>query len=91
MPKGRPKVHDFLRHAIPLVLSANTLALTWLVGRKSTLGWVLGVCGQVLWFVFIFMYGAYGLLPMAVGLTILYAWNLRKWLRERKEDKPEAV
>lgn len=86
-------MYEVLRHAIPFVLSVNTFALTWLVGRRSTTGWVLGVVGQVLWFIFVFMYQAWGLLFMAVGLTILYVWNLRKWLREQRaeETKPDQI
>lgn len=68
--------------AIPWVLSVNTVALTFLVGRKSTLGWVLGVAGQVVWALFITTRAEWGLVPMWVGLTAAYTWNLIKWHRE---------
>jgi uncharacterized membrane protein YoaK (UPF0700 family) len=60
--------------------------LTYLVGNKSNAGWLLGVVGQALWFVFIFTWQVWGLLPLAVGLTILYARNLAKWNREKTEE-----
>lgn len=82
---------DIFRQAIPLVLSANTLTLTWLVGNRSTSGWVLGVLGQALWFVFIFTWQVWGLLPLAVGLSIVYARNLRRWWREdRMKETTDA-
>ncbi|THV25994.1 nicotinamide mononucleotide transporter [Glycomyces paridis] len=77
---------EVLRQAIPLLLSANTLTLTWLVGNRKTSGWVLGCIGQALWFVFIFTWQVWGLLPLAIGLTIVYARNLIRWRRERREE-----
>lgn len=71
---------------IPLALSANTIALMWLVGDRRTLGWVLGVAGQAIWFLFIFVFDAYGLLPLAIVLTIVYARNLVKWRRENATE-----
>lgn len=70
---------------IPLALSANTIALMWLVGDRRILGWGLGVAGQAVWFVFIFVFDAYGLLPLAVVLTAVYSRNLIKWRRDGKE------
>lgn len=70
---------------IPLALSANTIALMWLVGNRRTLGWVLGLAGQAMWFVFIAVFDAYGLLPLAVVLTVVYARNLAKWRKEQQE------
>lgn len=81
-----------LYHGIPLLLSLNTIVLMWLVGNRNTLGWSLGVVGQVLWFVFIFTWEVWGLLPLATVLTVVYGRNLMKWRREtteleQKEDK----
>lgn len=82
---------ELLKQAIPLVLSANTLILTWLVGNRKTAGWVLGCIGQILWFVFIFTWQVWGLLPLAVGLSIVYARNLRRWWREdRMKETTDA-
>lgn len=78
-------MNDILRHGIPLLLSANTIVLMWLVGNRSTLGWLLGVVGQALWFVFIFAWQVWGLLPLATVLTVVYARNLLKWRKEQTE------
>jgi hypothetical protein len=77
---------NILEQVIPWLLSANTLTLTYLVGNKSNTGWLLGVIGQAMWFLFIFTWQVWGLLPLAVGLTILYARNLVKWHREKNEE-----
>lgn len=82
---------DILNQAIPLVLSINTLVLTWMVGNRKTAGWVLGCIGQVLWFVFIFTWQVWGLLPLAIGLTIVYARNLYRWRREQRAENAEFV
>lgn len=73
---------DF-QQAIPWVLSANTLALMWLVGNRRIAGWALGVIGQALWFAFIFTWQVWGLLPLATSLTVVYSRNLILWRRER--------
>lgn len=81
---------EVLRQIIPLLLSANTLVLTWLVGNRRTAGWVLGCLGQALWFVFIITWQVWGLLPLAVGLSIVYTRNLVRWRREeRARPTPE--
>jgi hypothetical protein len=77
---------ETLGQIIPWMLSANTLALTYLVGNKSNAGWLLGVIGQAMWFLFIVTWQVWGLLPLAIGLTILYARNLVKWHREKNEE-----
>jgi len=77
---------SILAQAIPWLLSANTLTLTYLVGNKSNAGWLLGVIGQAMWFLYIFTRQEWGLLPLAIGLTALYARNLVKWHREKNEE-----
>jgi hypothetical protein len=77
---------ETLGQIIPWMLSANTLALTYLVGNKSNAGWLLWVIGQAMWFLFIVTWQVWGLLPLAIGLTILYARNLVKWHREKNEE-----
>lgn len=77
---------EALGQIIPWLLSANTLTLTYLVGNKSNAGWLLGVIGQAMWFLFIITWQVWGLLPLAIGLTILYARNLVKWHREKNEE-----
>jgi hypothetical protein len=75
-----------VRQIIPFILSANTLTVMWLVGNKRTLGWTLALIGQTVWFLFIAVFEAWGLLPLAVGLTIVYARNLWNWHRITQID-----
>ena len=67
---------------LPWVLSANTIVTMFWVGNKDWRGWALGLGAQVLWFYWIYLVAAWGLLPGAIALTFVYARNLRKWLRE---------
>lgn len=71
-----------MRFALSLGTSAGTLAAMWLAGRKSWWAWVVGLANQILWFLAIILFEVWGLLPLAVALTVMYALNLIKWRRE---------
>jgi hypothetical protein len=73
-----------MKQLLPLALSINTITLMWLVGNRKVLGWWLAVIGQGGWWVFIVLFEAWGLIPMAAALTFTYVRNLLKW---RKEDR----
>lgn len=75
-----------MKQLIPLILSVNTLTVMWLVGNKRTLGWTLALIGQAVWFLFIVVFEAWGLLPLAVGLTVVYSRNLWHWWRITQID-----
>lgn len=77
-----------MRQLIPLALSVNTIAVMWLAGDKKRLGWALGLAGQGLWFVFIVVFEAWGLLPLSVALTFVYGRNLYRW---HQQDKAVAA
>ena len=64
---------------VELVVSLLTLVGIYLCGRMKTSGWVVLLWAQAAWWVYVIFYGAYGLVPLNVGLTILYAWNSIKW------------
>ena len=64
--------------ALQWVLSAGTLVVMWLAGDKRTSAWVLGLIVQVLWTAWALMIEAYGLLPVTLGLFLVYGRNL--WL-----------
>lgn len=64
---------------LPWLLSALTLYTTYLQGEKNIFAWVLGLVGQLGWFVLTFVSGLYGLLPLNIGLTVLYFINYNKW------------
>lgn len=71
-----------MRQGIALATSVFTLFGMWLAGNKDWRGWAVGLANQVLWFIFIFAFEAWGLLPLSVALTITYTRNLLRWRRE---------
>lgn len=70
---------EFLIKFLPWVLSANTLYVMFLAGNKRKYAWLLGLAGQLLWLVWIVLVQAWGLLPMNIGLWIVYYRNHLKW------------
>jgi len=71
-----------VKAVFPWLLSAGTLGNMWLVGNKNKLGWVVGLANQALWITFIVLFSAWGLLPLALALIVLYTRNLVRWRRE---------
>jgi hydrogenase-4 membrane subunit HyfE len=71
-----------LKQLISLATSSMTLTTMWLLGKKDHRGWIVGLCSQAVWLLFIFMFAAWGLLPLSVCLTFMYIYNLRKWRRD---------
>jgi len=72
---------EFIRLYLPWLLSAITIYMTVLAGNKSRHAWLIGLGNQALWLIWIFVAGAYGLLPMNAALWLLYARNHLKWNR----------
>jgi hypothetical protein len=64
---------------LPWLLSAITLYSMVLIGRLDPAGWVLGLIGQGLWFVWAGVTRTWGFLPLTVALTVVYAQNLWLW------------
>jgi hypothetical protein len=75
---------DYLKDYLPWVLSAITCYMTLMVGNKNKWSWALGLANQVLWVIWIVAASAWGLLPMTAVLTVLYARNHIRWLRDAK-------
>lgn len=71
-----------VRQAIALSTSVVTLYGMWLTGNKRWQGWAVGLGNQGLWLVFIITFGAWGLLPLSVALTVIYTRNLVRWRAE---------
>lgn len=74
--------------AIQLATSALTFLGMWLAGRKDWRGWAVGLANQVLWLAVIVTTDAWGILPLSVGLTVIYARNLARW---RRDERASAV
>lgn len=72
-----------LRQVIPLITSAVTLLTMWLAGSKKSAAWLLGIANQGLWAWFIIVFEAWGLIPLSVCLTVIYARNYFRWRRDQ--------
>ncbi len=68
---------------IPWILAAWTVCTMWLAGNKSMLAWPSGIVSQGLWLYFDWHVEAWGLMPLAIVLSYVYARNYWKWRRER--------
>jgi hypothetical protein len=83
-----------MKQALPHVLSAITLLGIYLTGRKSWVGWAVGLGNQTLWAAFIASdwENNAGLSWLAVALTFLYTKNLIRWRREERDlaARPEC-
>jgi hypothetical protein len=64
---------------LPFLLSAITVWMTLLAGNMHRSAWLVGLCNQALWLVWIVAAGAWGLLPLNAVLWIVYARNHFKW------------
>lgn len=76
-----------IKQLIPLALSVNTLLAMWMAGNRNHLSWLLGLIGQIGWFAFIFVFEAWGLLPLAIALTVVYSRNLIKWRKDAQASR----
>lgn len=68
-----------IQEYLPWLLSAITLWMTLLAGNKHPSAWLVGLVNQALWLIWIIVSSAWGLLPMNIGLWIVYARNHMKW------------
>lgn len=69
---------------MPFFMSAITLWMTFMAGNKHPKAWLIGLFNQVLWLVWIVLSQSWGLLPMNIGMWILYRRNHLKWAKENK-------
>lgn len=74
----------FVHDALPWIMSAITLYMTFLQGRKTWKAWAVGLVNQLLWLWFIITMQTWGLLLLNAGLWYLYARNLRIWYDDEK-------
>lgn len=64
---------------LPWLLSANTLYFTFLAGNKKRGAWLLALAGQAFWLIWIIVSESWGLLPMNIGMWVMYFRNYTKW------------
>ena len=58
----------------------------WLTGRKLWQGFAVGVAVQFLWIAYAIVTEQWGFIGSALAFGWMNAWNLRKWLRERRTE-----
>lgn len=67
---------------VAILLSCNQLVAYWLAGNKHQAAWWLGLAGGLPWLAFMILSGIWGMLPLVVGLQVIYVRNLIRWRRE---------
>ena len=68
-----------IQELLPIAMSAITLWMTFLAGNKHPNAWAVGLVNQILWLVWIISVQKWGLLPMNIGMWVLYYRNHMKW------------
>lgn len=64
---------------LPWLLSAISIWMTVLTGNLRKSAWVVGLLNQLLWFLWIYVTGTWGFLPLNIMLFIVYVRNYRLW------------
>ena len=64
---------------LPWFLSANTIYFTLLAGNRNKNAWILALIGQLFWLMWIIASESWGLLPMNIGMWVVYYRNYIKW------------
>jgi hypothetical protein len=67
---------------LPYLMSFLSYLMMHLVGNKNTLGWVLGLMNQSLWFTWVIVSEQWGFLPMVLMFTFAYIRNYLKWKKD---------
>jgi hypothetical protein len=75
---------ELVRDWLPWIMSAITLWMTFLQGKKTWVAWAWGLLNQFLWLTFVLATETWGLLPLNIGLWYLYARNLQRWYDDEK-------
>lgn len=72
-----------MKHAVvvylPYCLSCITIWLNILAGNKRRSAWIVAMCGQVFWSIWVLTSQTWGLLPLNIALWYVYAQNYVKW------------
>lgn len=68
---------------IELIISVTTLIAAWFIGNKDVWGQRLGLFANIQWWIYVFVFHRWGLVPMEFFFTIMTIRNLIKWEREK--------
>lgn len=72
----------FVMTYLPWVLSVSTLFQVFLTGNKHRHTWTVGLMNQLLWSIWILSSQTWGMVPMNVGLWIVFYRNHLLWKTE---------
>jgi nicotinamide riboside transporter PnuC len=61
-----------------------------LAGRKSSIGWAVGLFAQLLWIVYALVTAQYGFILSAVAYGYVYFTNWRKWRKDEQQKVNES-
>ncbi len=61
------------------LLSCTTVANIALLSEKKRAGFIVGLAAQLPWLYFDWKVGAYGLMPLAIILGVMYVRGYVKW------------
>lgn len=75
-----------MKTIIPYILSAITIYMMFLAGKKNKYTWLVGLANQFLWLIWIIIIQSWGLLPMNIALWVVYTRNHLKWKHEKATD-----
>ena len=64
---------------LPWLLSCITCYQSFLVGNRDNRGWILAMCNQALWSIWVVGSATWGFVPLNIALWIIYIRNYRKW------------
>lgn len=67
-----------------LAVSGASIFILWLMGNKNKWAPVLGILGQVVWYIYAIQDRQYGLLIGITGYTIVHVRNSIKWWKEMR-------
>lgn len=77
---------------LPWALSALTILAIELQGRKWPQAWAVSLANQVVWVAWILASESWGFAPMCAILSVQYARNHLRWVRdERERHRREAL
>jgi hypothetical protein len=77
---------NILIKILPWFMSASTITVMLLAGRKHKATWYVALLGQVIWTIWIVLDRAWGLAPGSLVLWCVYADNLRRWRGNGQAD-----
>jgi hypothetical protein len=64
------------------MISALSISMFVLAGRKNYLTWIVGLVIQMLWIVYIFQTQSWGLAPMVLFCIVIFTINHFKWYKD---------